>query len=314
MSAAEPTLSGVAVPIPGRRRSAALLAAGALVLASLFWGTSDVASKTALETLPPLTLSALRFGCALIALEIICIRIGVRPALGRRVAVLGLVGIGINYTALYLGLQWTRAADASLIHGAAPALAVFLAVVFRGERPGRTALVGVFASLCGVVIVALASGDHPRLEIGGNLLVLGSALCWALFIVLGRPVFAETNPVGVLTGAMRYAMLILIPVAAIEPALFHEGSISDIRIPAGALALYLGVACSAATFLLWGYALKHLQSSHAAAFGNLGPILGVAAGALILGDPLNARHLFGIVLVVGGVTVVAKASAARETD
>jgi drug/metabolite transporter (DMT)-like permease len=40
----------------------------------------------------------------------------------------------------------------------------------------------------------------------------------------------------------------------------------------------------------------------------------VAAAALILGDPLNARHLFGIVLVVGGVTIVARASAAREIN
>jgi drug/metabolite transporter (DMT)-like permease len=294
------------------RRNAVLLAVAALVLASLFWGSSNVASKRALDSIPPLTLSALRFGCALIALEIICIRSGVRPALGRRIAVLGLVGIAINYTALYLGLQWTRASDASLIEAAAPAIAVFLAIVFRGERPGRMALTGVFASLCGVVIVALASGDRPRLEIGGNLLVLSSQTCWALFIVLGRPAFAETSPVAVLTGAMRYAMLILIPVAVLEPSLFNEGSIADIRMSGGALALYLGVACSAATFLLWGYALKHLQSSHAAAFGNLGPILGVAAGALILGDPLNIRHLFGIVLVVGGVTIVAKASAAMH--
>jgi O-acetylserine/cysteine efflux transporter len=57
--------------------------------------------------------------------------------------------------------------------------------------------------------------------------------------------------------------------------------------------LYLGVGSSAAAFALWGYGLARLEAGRVAAVGMLLPLSGVAAAALVLGEPLLPLQLAG---------------------
>jgi drug/metabolite transporter (DMT)-like permease len=297
-----------AVAISRNRRR--LSAMAALVLAGAIWGTSDVATKLALGALPPVALAALRFAVALAVLECLRRRAGQATQGGRPVAALGLVGVALFFLLQNTGLRWTGAADASLIQGAAPAVAALLAVRFLGERLTPRGLLGTGASLAGVAVVALATGDRPRLALGGDLLVLGSAACFAGFVVLGRRAFAAGPTPAVLAGAVRYALLALIPAAALELAILGPGTLRGVGPGDVALVLYLGIGCSALAYGLWGYALRHLDVCCAAVFDNVLPVIGMVAAALVLGERPTPGHVVGALLVVGGVWQVAAAPAA----
>ncbi|CAN5420926.1 DMT family transporter [soil metagenome] len=304
MSAINSAVSPVAAPFSGVRFKAIVLPFGALILASSIWGTSDVASKRALDDVGPMMLTAMRFVVAAIVLEIICRRAKLKPLQGRLAAALGLVGVALACVSQNLGLKWTAASDASLIQGAAPALAVLLAIVVLRERPKRALFLGVGVSLAGVATVAFATGNADGRALSGNLLVLLSAIGFAAFIVVGRNAVATAGPIAALTGAVRYALMVLIPAAIVESVMAGGSSVENIQAESLLLVLYLGVACSALAYALWGFALQHLESSRAAVFDNLVPIVGVAAAGLFLGETVTLRHLIGIALVLGGVGVI----------
>jgi drug/metabolite transporter (DMT)-like permease len=303
-----PASSSVAASFAPIRFKPALLPFGALILASTIWGTSDVASKQALSGFQPMTLSALRFIVAAIVLELLCRRSGLQPLRGRSAAALGMLGVAAATVAQNLGLGWTEASNASLIQGAAPAMVVALGILVFRERIQKRHLAGIGLSLAGVVTVALATGERPGSEVWGNLLIFISALGFASFIVIGQHACTSAGPIATMTGSIRYALMILIPAAIIETSVSGRDTIQNVQPQSALLVLYLGIGCSALAYVLWGYALQYLESSRAAVFDNLVPVIGLASASLFLGEALTVRHLVGIMLVLLGVGIVAVTS------
>src|SRR3954466_8047317 len=106
----------------------------ALGLASLLWGTADVAGKLALDAIPPATLAALRFAVALAILWPLARWRGEPRVPARTTAPLGLLGVALTFIFQNLGLERTSAMNASLLQGAVPVLTLLLAAMFLGER------------------------------------------------------------------------------------------------------------------------------------------------------------------------------------
>lgn len=283
------------------RAKRALLAVGpiaALVLAGLLWGTADVAGKLALVAIPPATLAALRFAVALAIVWPLARWRGGRMPPMRITAPLGLLGVALTFLLQNLGLDRTSAANASLLQGAVPALTLALAAVVLRERlgPRRVAAVGV--AMAGVAAVTLSGGGAVGMPGVGDAMVLASTACFAAFVVLGRRAFPDYGTLPVLAGMTAWGLAALLPVAAVEswfarPALPGPDQV--------ALVLYLGAGCSALTYALWGYALRHLEAGRAATFDALIPVVGIAAAAVVLREDLVVWHLVGGALVVVGI-------------
>lgn len=68
-----------------------------------------------------------------------------------------------------------------------------------------------------------------------------------------------------------------------------------------AVVIYLGAGCSALTYALWGYALRHIEAGRAATFDALIPVVGTAAAVLVLLEAPLAWQIVGGVIVVAGV-------------
>ena len=106
----------------------------ALVAANAAWGGSAVASKAALDGIPPMTLSVLRVAVALIILRALLARTGGRPATGVGPALLGLTGVALFCATQNLGLYYATAGTTALLNGAIPVLTLVLAALFLGEQ------------------------------------------------------------------------------------------------------------------------------------------------------------------------------------
>ncbi|MDP9358823.1 MAG: DMT family transporter [Chloroflexota bacterium] len=311
------TIHALPSPLPllakrfAARPAPRLLAVLALVGANVLWGGSAAASTVALVHIPPLTLACLRVALAYLVLLALVHHRGERPATGRVVARWGLIGVAIFCTVQNLGLRAADPSTASLLNGAIPVLTALLAVPVLGERLGGRRLAGLLVSLTGVAtVVLLGSGAAPGTAALGNLLPLIGAACVATYVVLGRRAFGGGSALAVVAGSTRYGLLFLLPGALIELATVEVGPLA---LRDGLLLLYLGAGCSALAFVLCGYGLAHFQAGHAAAFGNLNPLVGVALAVVLLGEPLTAGQLGGGALVLLGVGVASHGRTAAET-
>jgi drug/metabolite transporter (DMT)-like permease len=288
-------------------RATAILA---LVAANVIWGSSLVATKPLLGSVSPLSLATLRFAIAVAVLWPLVLRTGRRPALGKMPALMGFVGVFLVFLCQNVGLSHTSATNASLIHGGVPVLTMLLAAVALGERPTASSLAGLGISLVGVAAVVLLGRDGELgIAAAGDALVLVSALAMAAYLVVGRRVYVARDPLAVVAGVAFYGLLFLLPASAAELALGGA-----VRPDAGGLLglLYLGAGASGLAFVLWAYGLRHLAAGQAAAFANLNPLVGMVLADVALGESLTSFHLIGSVLILGGVWITTRPSAAAS--
>lgn len=284
---------------------------GALVLAGIIWGSSDAATKVVLGSVPPITLALLRVCLALI----ICLSLSrkgpVIPLNRRRLPLLGLTGIAGALLLQNSGLQRIGAANSSMLQGAAPILVVLGAAVFLRESPGTARLAGVSVALAGVLAITFAGKGALTLFSAGDLYVLGSAACFATFVILGRQVFVEFGTIPALIATYVWALIFIAPLATFEVATKGIGPISSSTI---VLVLFLGIGCSALSHSLWGYALLHIEASQAAVFDNMVPIVGVIVAALFLRERPTEWELMGGAIVVFGAWISSRPNRLREPE
>lgn len=278
-------------------------AVAALALAGVIWGTSDVASKIVLDAMSPVTLTALRFLVAMLVLWPVAGR-WARPLLAdRRVIMLGGVGVAGAFLLQNTGLGLTSASNASMLQAAAPALIVLGAAVFLRESLDWHRVAGTAVALVGVAAITMIGQDGSLSAGGGELFIVGSAACFAAFVLIGRRLFHDYPAAAVLAAALTWAFLIVAPFAAADLAVNGRGIWEP-----GVLMLvvYLGAGCSALTYFLWGYALRHIEASRAAVFDNIVPVVGVVAAAMLLKEQPSPSAVLGGLLVTGGAWLVTR--------
>jgi drug/metabolite transporter (DMT)-like permease len=264
----------------------------------MIWGTSDVVGKLALDSVPPTTLAALRFGVALAVLWVIARRQGGPGVPARVAAPLGLLGVAVCFFLQNLGLSRTEASNASLLQGAAPVITLVMAALLLGERLGGRRLLSVGFAILGVAAVTLPGKDGLQVPGLGDVMILASTGCFATFVVLGRRAFPVYGTFPVLAAMAKWGVAALTPAAAIElwytrPVEFGASQIG--------LVLYLGVGCSAVTYALWGFALCRFEAGSAATFDAVIPVVGVVAAVLVLRESPTNWHIFGGICVVGAI-------------
>jgi drug/metabolite transporter (DMT)-like permease len=227
-------------------------------------------------------------------------RSGGRPARGPLPALLGLTGFAGFVLLRNLGLGAAPASHGSLIEGGAtPALGMLLALALLAERPSTRRLTGMVASLAGVAIAVLPGIEGSMsASLGSDSVLLAGTSCFALYTVLGRRACAEGGSLGVVVGAMRYGLLILAPFALAELVVTGAPTLTPVALCA---MIYLGVACSAAAYALWGYGLSHLPAGQVALLSNLELVCGIVVAAGLAGEAFTPLQIGGAALVLAGI-------------
>jgi drug/metabolite transporter (DMT)-like permease len=153
-----------------------------------------------------------------------------------------------------------------------------------------------------VALTGKASASAPQAAWIGDLLMIATALCGALFNVLSRPYLARmpamifTFP-AMLAGATGLATIAVLDGSlAVLPALAASG---------WAAILFLGIFGAALTFWLWNYGLEHTTPTRVAITVTLNPIVAMALAVPLLGEPVTARLLLGLVGVIAGIALTA---------
>lgn len=221
----------------------------------------------------------------------------------------GVLSFCVSYGVLYWSEQWVPSGLAAVLFATFPLLVAALAHYFLpGERLSARGLVGGLVGFAGVAVIFaedLARLGGPGVPFAA-LVSLAAPLASAVANVLLKRYGAGLHPLSLTAVPMGIAAVVMGALAA------ANGEFGQARFDAlsvGAL-LYLAVPGSAVTFLVYYWLLGHLPASRLALIAYAVPVVAVVVGALALGETLTAQVLAGGALVVAGVALASRRTAA----
>lgn len=277
--------------------------AGMLLLA-LMWGLSIPITKLGLETVPPLTLTTMRFAVAVPLLFLFSIG---RPRLQRRAlpraAALGVLGIGFGQVAQAFGIAGTAASVGTIISATIPIFVVVFAALRLGQRVTGRQQLGLVAAFGGIALVALGHGQEGGTVVQGSMVgavwMLVSAVAIAFYYVWSVELTRDYGTASVAAWSTLFGLVALLPWAGWE----IRQAPPHVTATAVAAAIYLGVAVSVAGLYLWLHILRTVPAPVAASVQYLQPVFGIAAAAAMFGDTLGLLFGLGVILILGGLAL-----------
>ena len=136
--------------------------------------------------------------------------------------------------------------------------------------------------------------------LAGNLLMLGSAICWALNTIMSKPLLRHYSPLKLTTVTMMIStpLLLLLSVGELSQQVWSDISLR------GWLGLgYSFLFANAVAYILWNVSVQKVGNSRTAVFSNLVPIVAVITSWLVLGETLGLWQGIGAVITLVGVTL-----------
>ncbi|MFJ6573861.1 EamA family transporter [Streptomyces sp. NPDC091292] len=296
----------LSLPAPGGRRISGKIW-GALAIVYVVWGSTYLAIRIAVETLPPFLSAGARFLVAgLVLAGLVAWRRGpstlrvTRAQLGSAalVGVLLLLGgngmVVLAETSIPSGL-------AALLVAVVPAWVVVLRAA-SGERPSAATVGGVLVGIVGLVVLTVPglSGD---VRLSGVLMVVGGTVAWSVGSFSSGKLSMPSDPFT----ASAYEMLagglgcLLLGLARGEQRGLDLGTVST----RSWLALaYLIVFGSLVAFTAYAWLLLSAPLSLVATYAYVNPVVAVLLGSLVLGEALTWPILLGGAVVVLGVGLI----------
>ena len=280
--------------------------AGLQVLLCAIWGLGQIATKLGNTGISPVFQAGIRSaGAALLVLMwIVARRIPMHP--GDRTTGPGiLIGVlfALEFVCLYIGLNYTSAARATILLYTAPFFVALGAHAFvPGDRLNRGKTLGMLMAFAGVIVAFLdrIGPPDPR-ALWGDLLCLAAALFWGATTVMIkatrlRAVSAEKN--------LLYQLVVsAIVLMGVSGLLGEAGIFAPSTLIWAVLVYQIGIVASI-SYLTWFWLVSRFRASTLSTFTFLTPVFGVAFAWLILGEHVSAALLLSAVLIAGGIVLV----------
>ncbi len=272
----------------------------------LSWGFNNVAIKVAIHDIPPLLQSTARSVIAALLVGLWSRLRGI-PLFERDGSLRGgiLAGLlfAVEFILIYRGLVWTTATRGVLFLYLAP---FFVVIGSRWLIPGdHFALgqwLGLLLSFAGIVIAfgVPAPAADPR-QVSGDLMLVGAALAWAATTLTIK--VSGLNRVSA-EKTLLYQLVVSAPLLAAGAA--WSGERID-HMPS-ALALgafaYQAVWVVSVTFAVWFALIVRYSAARLSVFSFLAPLFGVAAGHIVLNEPVTPAFLLAVALIGVGLLLV----------
>jgi len=292
--------------VPRTESSAALVPELLLLgLLALLWGSSYLLIRVALDSLPPLTLMAIRVGLAALVLLPVMAWQGHRlprdPATWRQLFVQSILNATAAWTLLAWGQQFVDSGLAGVLNSTSPIFVFFITLlVTRHEALSLLKLAGALLGVAGVMLIigvdALAGLGR---EVTAQVAVLLGAFCYGCAAVNGKR-FSHLPPTVTATAIMLCASAVLLPAA-----LVIDRPWSLRPEPAALLAATtLSVLCTAFALLLYFRLVRTLGSMGVASQAYLRAGVSVLLGILLLGESFRPAVGLGLALVILGVAAI----------
>ncbi len=285
-----------------------------LTLTSMFWAGNVIVGRAIAGTVPPVTLACLRWVLATLFFLPFAwpsLRKDAGEIVKHRgiLLFLGLIGPACYNSLFYFGLVSTPALNGLVLNAAGPMFIALVAWGMFGDRLSASQLTGMAAGFAGVLLI-IAKGDPFSLAAlrfnPGDLILLAAILAWATYTAfLRKRPRMSWQSYNLVTYAL--AAIANIPIAAGELALGQ--SVTAGWAAAGAI-LYVAIFPSLLAYIFYNRGVELLGPAAAGLYMFLIPAFGALLAVGLLNERLHVFHAAGFALIIGGVLIGSRGTAA----
>jgi drug/metabolite transporter (DMT)-like permease len=281
------------------------------------WGTTYLAIRVALETVPVFLVAGLRWMTAGLVLA------GFAAALGRRLpgprswASLALVGFLMNVVGngfVVWAEQYVPSGLTAVVVASVPFWSVGIEAALRGgERLRWPTLAGLSLGFAGIVVLVF-----PEISMGGN---AARAVFWGVLALqvacvgwaLGTSYTKRHALSGdALTASAVQMLLSGVMLLGLATATGEWASLHFTARSLGAM-IYLALAGSTLAYTAYVYAVTHLPISTVSLYAYINPLIAVVLGSLLLGEAFSMRIVVAAGLVLAGIAIVRGVQSSRAS-
>ncbi len=294
-------------------RRGSLVAWVCLLIVYLVWGSTYLAIRVGVETIPPLLMAAARNLVAGLIMFPLAMR-GRRKGSGQgarrwpsRKEWLGCAIVGVLLLvangAVGIGEQTVPSGLAALLVATVPLWLLGIDAVLNHAGLGLAPLAGLALGLAGVGLLSGFGDRSGGVSAAGVVVILAAAVAWALGTIMARRLTLPSSP------ALASGMQLLCGGVAL--LILGAGEFGDLRLAhiSGRSWLafgYLIVMGSIVAFSAYGIAIRTLPTATVATYAYVNPVIAVLLGTLILNERLTPAILAGGALIVGAVVLVVR--------
>lgn len=277
---------------------------GLLAAIAVIWGSSFLFMAIGLEAFRPgvITLARVGLGAVTLALVPRARRPVDRDDLGR-VALLGMIWIGIPLSIFPIAQQWIDSAVAGMLNGAVPITSALWATLLLGALPGWRQSVGIAVGFLGVVAISLPEMIDSAATAVGTALVIGAIVLYGLATNVAVPLQQKYGALPVLLRAQAVALALVLPYGLAQiPGSTWSWSAAAAMVPLGALG-------TAIAFVLMTTLVGRVGGPRGAIAIYFVPVVAMILGIVFRGESIAPIAVLGVALVLAGAWIASR----RET-
>lgn len=283
-----------------------------LIFATLFWSGNFIVGKAAsLYEIPPFTLNFYRWLCAWLILapftlkEIFDKKYYILKNI-KFITILGITSITIFNSIVYYSLNFTQVISGVLMISTIPVMIIFFSSIFKIEKTNFYQILGVFFSLCGVIIIITKASLEKLLDLNfnkGDLWMVVAMFSWAIYSALLRKKKFNLSQITFLQTIISVGLICLIPAYLVEMSLGYKLSIHiPFFLTLGYVVLFPGLT----SFFFWIKGISIIGSNRAGIFLHLMPIFSALMAIMIFKEKFMIFHIIGAAAIIIGIILSSK--------
>jgi drug/metabolite transporter (DMT)-like permease len=219
-----------------------------------------------------------------------------------RIVAMGLVGYYLSSFLDFLGLQYISVGLERLILFLTPTFVLLISTLFLKHHISSRQWLALAISYAGIVLVFLhdlQGGGNVAL---GSILVLGSAMAYAAYLLLSGEMVRRLGSLRLVS----YAMCVSSVACIGQFFVLRPAQLLVQPLPVYGLSLVNGIFCTVLPVFMTMVAVQRIGAGTASQAGMIGPVSTLFLGALVLSEPVTHWQLAGTALVLAGIYLLSQ--------
>lgn len=222
-----------------------------------------------------------------------------------RIAIAAFFGVALNQMLFFEGLNLTTPINASIIMVGVPIIVIVLSSFFLHEPLTRVKVFGVILGFSGAAYLILSHGvaSFTSNTFAGNLLIIGNATSYSLYMIMIKPLFRHYKPLTIVRWLFLFGTVYILPYT-FQLAISEEWSLIPVSIW---LSIgYVIVFTTILAYFLNNYSLSRISPTANSAFIYTQPFFATLVALSLNQDKLRFMHLISALLIFAGVYLVSR--------
>jgi len=271
-----------------------------VLLGAILWGTTGTAQSFLPDSVHPLAIGASRLavgGYVLLLFTVLMKKISYN-SWPWQATIYSAIAMAIFQPFFFTSVRLTGIAIGTVVAiGSAPVFSGFLEWVFQKRKPDRVWLIATVLAIVGILLLFLTQGDVVVNPIG-IMMSLGAGLGFAVYTMVSKRVLDQVDAVPAVAMIFSISATILLPSLLLfnTEGLYTQEGMTVI--------LYLGLAATSISYILFSAGLKRIPSSSAVTLSLAEPLTAALLGVFFIGEELSSWSWAGVALLLCGILVL----------